>query len=93
MNIKVEEKRVDIYEIIEAHNKGILFDAFCTGTAASVAHIELFNHKGKDIILPPITERKWSNYLGKKLDDIKCGVIPDDHHWIVEVNDRNASSC
>ena len=86
MNVTVEEKRVDINEIIEAHHKGILFDAFCTGTAASVAHIELFNHKGQDIILPPVPERKWSNYLGNKLDNIKCGIEADTHGWIVEVN-------
>ncbi len=92
MNVTVEEKRVDIYEIIDAYSKGILFDAFCTGTAASVAHIELFNHKGKDIILPPVPERKWSNYLGHKLDAIKCGDIPDDYGWIVEVNGTRSAN-
>jgi branched-chain amino acid aminotransferase len=87
----VEEKRVDINELLDAHQKGILSDAFCTGTAATVAHIQLFNYKGKDIVLPPVSERKWSNYLSKKLDDIKWGIEPDAYGWIVEVNGKGTA--
>lgn len=84
--IEVEQKRVDINELVDAHQKGILYDAFCTGTAASVAQIALFNYKNKDIILPPIADRKWSNFLLNKLNAIKCGNEPDRHGWILEVN-------
>ena len=85
----VEEKRVDINEIIEAYKNGELKDAFCTGTAASVVHIELFNYKGQDIVLPPVAERKWSNFLHNKLDAIKGGKSSDTHDWIVEVVNEN----
>lgn len=85
----VEEKRVDINEIIEAYKNGELKDAFCTGTAASVVHIELFNYKGQDIVLPPVAERKWSNFLHNKLDAIKGGKVNDNHGWIVEVVNEN----
>ncbi len=89
--VHVEQKRVDINEIIEASKNGILNDAFCTGTAASVVHIELFNYRGNDIILPNVAERKWSNYLGEKLDNIKCGIEADKHGWILEVNETQSA--
>ncbi len=90
--VTVEQKRVDINELIEAHNQGQLLDAFCTGTAASVMHIELFNYIGEDIVLPKVAERQWSNYLHKKLDAIKCGLEPDNHGWILALNETATSS-
>ncbi len=86
--IEVEQKRIDIHEIVAAYKQGILHDAFCTGTAASIAQIELFNYKEQDILLPPVATRRWSNYLNETLDAIKHGTVADTHGWIVEVNEQ-----
>lgn len=84
--MEVEERRVSIDEIIEAQNNGTLKEAFCTGTAANIAHIELFQHKGLNYILPSLDERPVGNYLGETLQAIKCGKIADIHDWIVPVH-------
>jgi len=83
--ITVEEKRIDINEIFDAHKKGLLTEAFCTGTAATVAHISHFNYKGQTIDLPAVNQRKWGNYLNETLNGIKCGRLEDIHNWIVQV--------
>jgi branched-chain amino acid aminotransferase len=79
----VEERPITIDEIVDAADKGILNDAFGTGTAASLSHIELFGYQGRDLMVKPVVERTISTAIKNRLDNIKCGNEADKFNWVV----------
>ena len=83
--VKVEERKISLDEVIDAHSKKTLQEAFGTGTAATIAHISLIGIEGKDYELPPVKERVFSNKVSKELDDIKKGRAEDKHHWMYKI--------
>ncbi|HEY4651093.1 MAG TPA: branched-chain amino acid aminotransferase [Pontibacter sp.] len=78
----VEERRVSVEEIVEAHKAGTLQEAFGTGTAATIAQIATIHYNGEDLELPAIAGRKISVNVTAQLDKIKTGQAPDTHNWI-----------
>lgn len=84
-NVKVEERKVSVKEIIEAAQSGRLKEAFGAGTAATIAHIELIGYEDKDYYLPPVAERKFSNKVYEELEGIKRGSLPDPFGWITKM--------
>lgn len=83
--MKVEERKISVDEIIQAYHDGKLQEAFGTGTAATIAHISNIGHEGKDFALPKITEDSFSTRVGKAMDDIRRGRIEDKHNWVFKV--------
>ena len=83
--MKVQERKISIDEVIEAHKVGKLEEAFGTGTAATIAHISQIGFEGKDYVLPPVQNRIFSNRVSKELDNIRKGRIKDEHHWMYKV--------
>jgi branched-chain amino acid aminotransferase len=86
LGITVDEYRVSIDEIEEAYNKGELLDAFGIGTAATIAPIELIGYKGRNMLLPPVGERKLSELLRNELAAIRYGRVEDKFGWMVSMN-------
>ena len=82
---KVEERKISMKEIAESYDKGILKDAFGTGTAAIIAKIAGINYKGKDLILPPVEEREVSNLLYNTLGGIYTSQVEDKFGWIMKI--------
>ena len=83
--VPVEEKRISIDEIYEAHKNGTLEEVFGTGTAA---------------VISPVGQLRWGDYImqvqdggigeiSQKLYDtitgIQLGQVEDVNHWTVEV--------
>ena len=85
MNYDVEERKVSIKEVLEAHDNGTLKEAFGTGTAATIAHIQTIGYKDKDYELPPIEERKFSPKVDDTLRQIRKGKITDTFGWMLKV--------
>ncbi|MBB6612250.1 branched-chain amino acid aminotransferase [Pontibacter sp. Tf4] len=85
LGYKVEERRVAISEIVEAHKAGKLQEAFGTGTAATIAQIATINYNGEDMDLPAVEGREISNNVATQLDKIKTGQAPDTHNWIYRI--------
>jgi branched-chain amino acid aminotransferase len=83
--VKVEERRISVDEVVEAHKKGLLKDAFGTGTAATITHIAVINYKGEDMVLPPAESRELSNKLNDHILGLKYGDIEDTHGWIYRI--------
>lgn len=81
----VEQRKISISEIIEAHNNNTLKEMFGMGTAATIAHIELFNFNDKDYILPEISKRVFSPKVSQYLYDIKRGAETDPFNWISKI--------
>lgn len=83
--MKVEERKISVKELVEGLQNGKVKEAFGAGTAATIAHIELIGHEGKDYYLPPIADRKFSNRVLEELDGMKRGTKPDPFGWIVKM--------
>jgi branched-chain amino acid aminotransferase len=85
LGITVEERPIAIDEIISAHQSGSLTEAFGTGTAASIASIQKLTIHGTDIELGVPANWTVTNKLAKELSDIRYGIAPDRHSWMMPV--------
>ncbi|MFZ4057184.1 MAG: branched-chain amino acid aminotransferase [Ferruginibacter sp.] len=84
MGLSVEERDITINEIIESYQAGNLKEIFGTGTAATISMIKELNYKGMAMTFDLST---WTVAPGvkKRMDDIKYGLIPDNHQWMVKI--------
>lgn len=85
--VPVEERKLSIDEVIEAHKNGKLNEVFGTGTAAVISPVgELFDNGEKMVInnnqIGPISQKLYDAITG-----IQWGKLPDDMGWTVPVND------
>ncbi len=83
--MKVEERKISIDELTEAHKKGLLLEAFGTGTAATVAPICLIGYEGIDYSLPALTPESFSSRVAAELDGIRKGKIADKYGWMFKL--------
>lgn len=80
--IEVEERKIEVSEIIDAMENGTLQEAFGAGTAATIAQIQTIGYEGKDYTLPTISGRKISNKVLNFLTRLKRGQEEDKWGWI-----------
>ena len=83
--MKVQERKISIDEVLDAHKRGTLEEAFGTGTAATIAHISLIGFEGKDYELPPVEGRIFSHRVSRELDNIRKGKVEDIHNWMYKI--------
>ena len=83
--MNVEERKISITEISEAHANGTLKEAFGVGTAATIAQIIGIGYEGKDYALPPVEERQFSNKVDETLRNIRKGKVEDKFNWMYPV--------
>ena len=83
--VPMEIRKVSVDEVVEAARKGTLQEAFGAGTAATIAHIRSIEVNDETFTLPAVEDRKISNLLGSKLDEIRRGKAEDDLDWMVKV--------
>ena len=76
----VEEKPVDIYDLIEAHRNGRLKEVFGTGTAAVVANVNKFSFKG-EIFEFDVDSYKIAPFVKSQINGIRSGQIEDRFGW------------
>jgi len=82
----VEERKISIKEIFEAHANGTLKEAFGTGTAATIAHIKAIGFEDNVFELPEIEDRKFSPKIDEYLRNLRKGREEDKHHWMMKVS-------
>jgi len=83
---KVEERRLSIAEIFEASEKGLLKEAFASGTAAVISPIGKLTYEGKTIEINDNQIGKISQELYDTLTSIQTGKAEDTYGWVVKVN-------
>ena len=83
--MKVEERKVSLREVAEAYEKGELKEAFGCGTAATIAQIVGIGFEGKDFVLPPVEDRKFSTKVDETLRLIRKGKLEDKMHLMYKV--------
>ncbi len=83
--MNVEERKISITEVLEAHAAGTLKEAFGVGTAATIAQIIGIGHVDNYYPLPPVEERKFSTKIDETLRSIRKGKIEDKMGWMYKV--------
>lgn len=85
MNVIVEERPVQIDEVVAAYESGTLRECFGTGTAATIAHVRRIGYRGIDLTLPPTESRSVGNGVLAALTRLRTGLSEDKHGWLVPV--------
>jgi branched-chain amino acid aminotransferase len=78
----LEERRIGIDEIVEAHAMGRLRESCGVGTAATVSHVGRIRYRGQDLVLPPIEARTVGPAVRDRLIGIMSGRISDPFDWV-----------
>ncbi len=81
---EVEERRIAIDEIVEAHKNGTLTEAFGAGTAAVISHVASILYMGEEMILPPVEEREIGPWAKSQINGVRSGRLPDAKGWLIE---------
>jgi branched-chain amino acid aminotransferase len=81
MGIKVEERKIEVSELVEALEEGRVQEAFGTGTAATIAHIASIGFGDEKFVLPDVKDRNFSNRVFQELEGIKRGQVKDRFNW------------
>jgi branched-chain amino acid aminotransferase len=82
---EIEERKVEVAEVVEALKNDNLTEAFGMGTAATIAPIELIGIDGTDYKLSDYQNWEFANKVKDHLEGIKRGKIADELNWIVKI--------
>ncbi|HLK28961.1 MAG TPA: branched-chain amino acid aminotransferase [Puia sp.] len=84
MGLSVEQRRINIDEVIDAYKSGNLTEVFGTGTAATISPVKELRYK--DFVMNFDTDKwKISPAVKKSLTDIRIGKAEDRFGWLVKV--------
>jgi branched-chain amino acid aminotransferase len=84
MGYNVEERSLNIDEIIDAHKAGNLQEVFGTGTAATISLIKELRYK--DYVMEfDVTTWKAAPEVKNRLNAIRYGKEEDTHGWMVKI--------
>lgn len=85
LQVPIEERRISIDEVFDAHASGTLQGAAGVGTAAVIAPIGRLSHKGREIKVPAMGADNPLMRAGAELEAIRSGRIADRHNWLVSI--------
>ena len=85
LGLTVEERPLNIDEIIAAYKAGNLKEAFGTGTAATITPIKELGYKDFSMHLD-VDSWTISPEVKRRLDAIHAGEAADEHQWMFPVN-------
>ena len=83
--VAVEERKIDLSEIADAHGAGSLREAFGVGTAAVISPIGLLHWKGEDMDINGGGTGEMTARLYDALTGLQRGSVEDRFGWTVEV--------
>lgn len=81
----VNERRISIQEVYDAHKDGRLKEVFATGTAAVISPVGELSWVGKNIIINEGKIGELSQSIYDELTEIQTGKRRDEFGWTVEV--------
>ena len=81
-DIEVEERRISIDEVFDAHDNGTLEEIFGSGTAAVISPVGLIHHDGKEIELDRDKIGPFAKKMYDTITGIQYGKIEDSYGWI-----------
>ena len=81
----VNERRISVQELYEAHANGTLKEAFGTGTAAVISPIGTFEWEGKKITVGDGNIGALSQKIYDNITGIQTGKVEDTFGWTVRI--------
>ncbi len=89
LGYEVEERLIDINELVEEYKAGRFTEAFGTGTAAVSSKISLIHHDGFDMSFEQ-SDYPVTSLVKEQLDGMRFGDVEDKHGWILPVKQEVA---
>jgi branched-chain amino acid aminotransferase len=84
MGLQIDERRITIDELIDAHKAGQLREVFGTGTAATISLIKELRYK--DYVMEfDVNSWEVATELKTRLNNIRYGVTEDTHGWMYKI--------
>ena len=84
MGFNVEERHLNIDDVIAAYNAGILYEVFGTGTAATISMIKELRYK--DFVMEfDVDSWKTAPEVKSRLNAIRYGQASDNHGWMQKI--------
>lgn len=80
-NITIEERKISLDEILEAHAQNTLQEVFGTGTAASISPVGALGFQDRVLTIQQGQAGPVATKLFQYMTDIQYGKIPDDMAW------------
>jgi len=97
---RIEQRRIEISEVVQAIQDGSLDEAFGAGTAAIIAPVGRLNFRDQSLTVNDNQAGPVTRWLYDQLTGIQLGEIPDRHNWnhVVDLSreirhSRHAESC
>jgi len=84
--VPVEERRISIDELVEAHKNGLLEEAFGTGTAAVISPIGELSYHGEKLVINNGIIGELSSKVYDTITGIQTGKVEDPFGWIVDID-------
>jgi branched-chain amino acid aminotransferase len=84
MGVPIEEKRLNMDDVVSAYENGKLTEIFGTGTAATISLIRELKYKDK---VMSFDESIWkvAPEVKRRMDAIKDGTAEDRHGWMFRI--------
>lgn len=82
--IRIEERKINIDEVMEAHRNGKLTEIFGSGTAATISYIQELRYKDYDMHFD-VSSFQTAPAVKKILTEIREGKRLDIYSWLVKV--------
>lgn len=83
---KVNERRIQVEELLSAHRSGRLKEVFGTGTAAVVSPVGELGWKDQRMTVADGNPGELALRLFKAITDVQYGVTPDSHGWMTTIS-------
>lgn len=83
--MEVEERNIEVNELIEGLKSGSIDEAFGVGTAATIAPIKTIGFNESNYHLSDFNTWEFANKAKTYLESVKRGDIADEFAWTVEV--------
>jgi branched-chain amino acid aminotransferase len=80
--LAVEERPLDIREVIEAQNSGRLTEAFGSGTAAIISPVGILSYNNQEFTVADGQVGSITRMLYDELVGIQYGHLPDTRNWL-----------
>ena len=89
--ITVEQRKLEIDEVIEGARSGELSEAFGAGTAAIIAPVGRMAYQGDEVTINDNQAGEMTRALYDTITGIQMGEVEDKHDWtrIVDVENTN----
>ena len=84
--IAIEERQISMDEILDAAGKGLLDEAFASGTAAVISPVGQLTYREQTLTIHDNTVGPISQRLYDTLTGIQWGRLPDPYGWVTKVD-------